>query len=526
MTIDGTKPTARHAASEATHLHEVLATEIAIGGPSAAAEELVSERGDQLGTRAARGTVITLAGQATQVLLQMTSVVVLARLLSPHDYGLYAIVVTIVGIGEIFRDFGLSSAAIQAKILTDGQRNNLFWLNSAIGCTLALILFLCAPLIGDLFGQPDLVAISRALSLTFVMNGIATQFRANLNRQMRFGMLALSDLVGMVFGVGVGIACAAAGASYWALVGSQLAQVGAVMTMVIVMSRWLPGRPDRSADVRHFLKYGWSFFGAQLVSYASGNVDSMTIALRFGPKPLGIYNRAFALLMSPINQIRIPATTIALPVLSRLQDDDERAGRYLRTGQITLGYTIVAGLTIVIGASKPIVDLFLGSQWHQVVPIMTLLAVAASMQFLSFIGYWAYISRGLTGPLFRYSLISLSITVVCIITGSNWGIVGVAAGYAIAPTLAWPVSLWWLNRTTVVPVGALYRGAARILSMATCGSAAAFLASRSLTGTADILQILAAVGAVLAVYALAGLLVPLIRHDLDEVAGVVRRVFR
>ena len=102
-----------------------------------------------LGRRAARGALVTLTGQAARILIQLTSVVVLARLLDPRDYGVLAMVLAVVGVGEIFRDFGLSSAAVQAKDLTLHQRDNLFWINTAIGVVLAVLVFAAAgPLAG------------------------------------------------------------------------------------------------------------------------------------------------------------------------------------------------------------------------------------------------------------------------------------------------------------------------------------------------------------------------------------------
>jgi O-antigen/teichoic acid export membrane protein len=353
-------------------------------------------RPEQLGRRVARGSVVTLAGQLSQIVLQLTSVIVLARLLSPHDYGLYAMVLVIAGVGEIVRDFGLSSAAVQARTLSRGQRDNLFWINTALGLLLTAVVFAGAPLVAGLFGQHQLVAMTRLLSVIFLVNGVTSQFRADLNRRMRFGAIALGDLAGQVVTVSVAITCAALGARYWALVGSQVASVLTVLAVCAVAARWRPRAPDRSADVRALVRYGRHFVAAQLVNYASNNLDSATIGVRFGARPLGLYNRAFQLVMNPLNQLRTPATTVALPVLSRLQDDRVRADDYVRRGQIVIGYTIVAGLGFAVGAASPLVHLLLGGRWTGVTTIFVLLATAAVFQMLAFVGYWIYLSRGLT----------------------------------------------------------------------------------------------------------------------------------
>jgi O-antigen/teichoic acid export membrane protein len=479
-----------------------------------------------LGSRTARGAFVTLSGQLMQVVLQLASVVILARLLTPHDYGLYATVLVIVGVGEIFREFGLSSAAIQAAMLTRFQRDNLFWVNSGIGAALTGLTVLAAPGVAAVFHQHALVGITRVLAFTFLINGLATQFRAGLSRRLRFLRLALADLTGQAVGLTVAIVCAALGSGYWALVASQLAQTGTVLILVVVFSGWLPRLPRRGVPMAGFLRYGWNFAATQLVNYVGNNFDSTIIALRIGATPLGLYNRAFQLVMNPLNQFRSPATTVALPVLSRLQNDVARANTYLRRGQIAMGYTIIAGLAIAAGAAGPLVRLALGKQWNQVIPLFVLLAVAGSFQMLAYVGYWAYLSRGLTNELFRYTLVSFALRIVCIGVGSAWGIVGVAAGYAIAHGLEWPLSLWWLRRKTVTPVRELYLGATRITVMATLAGVASFAVTRALDGWPTVAVLALAGLAGLAVYALAAGLHKQIRADIADVLDVAARVVR
>ena len=145
-----------------------------------------SAGGAGLAGSASRGALVTLAGQAVRVVIQLAGIVVLARLLGPSDYGLVAMVTVIIGVGEVFRDFGLSSAAIQAKILTPAQKDNLFWINGGIGLLLTLLVCALASPIADFYGDPRLQPLSYALSLTFLLNGLSTQFRADLSRHLRF----------------------------------------------------------------------------------------------------------------------------------------------------------------------------------------------------------------------------------------------------------------------------------------------------------------------------------------------------
>lgn len=488
--------------------------------PVKAAEEPTG----RLGARAARGAAVTLGAQGGKVLVQVASVVVLARLLSPHDYGLIAMVVAIIGIGELVRDFGLSSAAIQAPTLSKKQRDNLFWINTGIGVGLAIVVYLGAGLLAQVYKQDELIPIAHALSLIFVLNGLATQYRADLVRRLKFTRLAIADISAPAIALVLAIIAGLLGWGVWALVIQQLTQAFVLLVIVAVSAHWIPGLPKRHAELGPLLRFGGNLLATQLVGYISNNVDSVVIGVRFGTTALGFYSRAFQLLMTPLNQVRIPLTTVALPVLSRLTAQARRFNEYISQGQLALGYTLVAGLGLVAGASEPITAIFLGEQWLSVAPILRLLAIAGIFQTLAFVGYWVYVSRGLTGDLFRYTLLSSAIKVVCILVGSQWGVVGVAAGYAIAPALSWPISLWWLSRRTEVPTRRLYGGAGRILTFVIASGGAASLVSFLLDPWGSWAQLGGAVLTTAIVYGLAALAVPPIRRDFVMVIRLIRLI--
>src|SRR5690606_8473966 len=301
------------------------------------------------------------------------------------------------GIGTILRDFGLSSAAIQAKRLSDRQRDILWWINSGIGLVLAIVVYFAAPLVALLYSEPALEPIARALAVTFLLNGMATQYRADLVRRMRFGPLAVIEVVVPAAALLGAIVAAMAGWGYWALVAQQVLQAVVFLVLLAAVARWLPGLPRRGTPMRGLLRFGWNLVATQLVNYAGNNLDSVIIGIRFGAVDLGIYNRGYQLLMVPLTQLRTPSTTVALPVLSRLNGDEQRYGAFLLRGQLALSWTLIAGLSIVVGAAEPLTLLFLGEPWLAAAPILALLAVAGILQTLSYVGYWVYLSRGLTG---------------------------------------------------------------------------------------------------------------------------------
>jgi O-antigen/teichoic acid export membrane protein len=493
--------------------------EVITAAPGTPTPQLDPERSrpaarQELGRTAARGAGVTLAGQALRILLQLSSVVVLARLLSPRDYGLMAVGLVVVGIGEVVRDLGLSTAAIRAPELTSRQRDGLFWVNSCAGVILAAAVVGAAEPIAAAFDQPQLVPITRMLALTFVLNGLAAQYRAGLTRDLRFAALAGSDLLAQAVALLVAVAAAASGAGYWSLVAQQLSQGAVALVSAVALARWTPGRPRRGSGLRPLLRFGGHLTGTQVAYYLGNNLDNLALGLWAGPADLGIYNRGFQLLMSPLNQLRSPATVVAVPVLARMQDDLVRSGEYLRRSQLALGFTLVAGMALGAGSAGPLVDFLLGERWHLVAPVLALLAVAGSAQTLAFVGSWVYLSRGLSGALLRYTVLTLALKAVCIAVGSGFGVIGVAAGYASAALLEWPLSLWWLSRITVLPVRQLLHGALRITGCAV----AAGMATQFCSSWPSIARLAVGLTAGLATYGLAAL-IPAIRADLLGVAA-------
>lgn len=478
-----------------------------------------------LGRRAVRGAAVTMGAQVSRILIQMASVIILARLISPGEYGLIAMVMAIVGVADIFRDFGLSSAAIQARSLSREQQVNLFWVNTALGLVLGLVAVAASPLVALLYGRTELTAITMALAVNFLLNGMATQYRADLNRTMRFRKLALADVVAPLAALGVAIGMALGGFGYWALVGQQLTQVGVMLVLVVIGAGWLPGWWRRGVSVRPFMSFGWKLAGSQLVGYVGNNVDTVVLGLRVGDVGLGLYNRSYQLIMTPLGQIRGPLNTVAIPVLSRIQDDDARFQSYVARGQMVLGYSLVAGLFLVAGVAGPLVAVLLGPTWTPATDVMRLLAIGAGFQTLSYVGYWVYVTKGIVDHLLGYTVFATAVRVVLVLTGSAFGLVGVAAAMAVVPVLLWPVSIWWLSRRASIPVRQLWLGGVRVAVFALAVGLAAHGGVLAAAAGGQVVQLVAGLGAGVLTYAILAL-IPLFGRDLRSVLDLATNLRR
>lgn len=470
-----------------------------------------------LGSHAARGAKVLMLGQGVRIAVQLVSVVVLARLLDPSAYGLFALALAVVSFGEVFRDFGLSTAAIQAVSVSRDQQSNLFWLNLGIGILLTAACVIFAPLLGIASGHSQSTELLRLMAGTFILNGAASQYRADLNRALRFEALVVSDVGGPIVGVCLGVGAALAGWGVWSLAVQQIGGVLTTTVLAAVMAGWLPRMPNRRGDVRPMMSFGLGMVGTQLVGYFNNYVDTLTIGLRLGPAQLGVYDRAYQVLMKTVNQFRNPSMSVALPVLARLEPGTAEADRMLLRGQVALGYTIVPGAALAAGAASPVVALALGPQWTASVPVFAVLAVAGGLQTVGFVSAWVYVSRGLTSKLFLYSAISLALRAAFVLAGSHWGIVGVAIGYATAPAVGIPLGYALLGRWTPLPVRGLLMGAVRIIGCATLAGLVTLLTQRALADWPAALQLVACSGAALMVYVALAVVARPVRGDVFAV---------
>lgn len=402
--------------------------------------------------KSVRGGTVTLVTQGITIGIQLTSTVVLARLLSPDDYGVMAMVMAIVSFAGLFRDLGLSSAAIQKKDLTNAQQSNLFWLNVAMGTLLTILVAAASPLVVMFYGKPELLWVTVALSFSFLIGSFGTQHGAMLVRNMQFGRNAVAGISGALVGLAVSITLAFQGWSYWSLVWGNLS--GSLITTVLffILSPFRPGLMVKGTGIRDMLKFGANVTAFDFVNYFNRNLDNILVGRVWGATALGVYSRAYSLLLMPINAIRSPIMAVAFPALSSLQSRPSDYRSYYRSILIALSSLSVPFMGFIILAAEPIVAIVLGERWAAVAPILRAMGVAGLIQpCVSTVGT---ISLSL-GNGKRYFLLGTIHTIISVIgfgVGVLWGPIGVAVSYAISNAISAPILLIWSFKDTPISV--------------------------------------------------------------------------
>lgn len=414
----------------------------------AASEAVSSADNSDLRQRAVHGAVAVGLAQVVKFATQLLSVVILARLLAPADFGLFAMIMPLAAFVMMVQDIGLSQAVVASPNLTRGQTSAMFWINAVLSLALAVLFAVSAPLIAAFFGEPRLVAPALALAGSVLVSGLATQHFARLTKQLRFGTIALIDIASTLLGFAAAVAIAWFAPSIWALVASVLVGMGVGLIGAWVTARWLPGRPARFAEVRDLLRLGAGLSTFTLTNFFARNLDNVMIGRWAGAVQLGFYDRAYKLLLFPLQQINNPIGRVMVPVLSRLADEPHRYRHaYRRTIRLMLMITL-PGVAFMLVFAEPLIVTLMGPRWQPAGAIFTWLAVAALHQPMSATFGWLFISQRRGGEFGRWGVFNMVTSVMAFAIGLPWGAIGVAAAYAISDVLIrMPVIWWWVGRS-------------------------------------------------------------------------------
>jgi PST family polysaccharide transporter len=375
-----------------------------------------------------------------------------------------------------------------------------------------------APVLAWLYGEPRVALIALVVAGTFLFSGLMVQHDALLRRQMRFVSLTVRDIAASVVGVAVAIVMAWRGAGYWALVALPAANGLTRMVLSWFLSRWRPGLPRWSPEIRSMVGFGGHLVGSNFLAYVDRNADNVLLGWYWGTRSLGLYSRAYALLMLPLNQINAPVAAVAVPAFSRIHDDPERFARYyLRTMNLIMWISApLIGFLFI--AAEPVITVVLGGQWREAAPVFQLLAISALIQPLYNSVGWIFISRGRADRLFKMGICICPVVVGSFLVGLPFGIKGVALCYSVAMLIMFPFVFLFTFRGTQITIRGFGRALMWPISLCLAAVSAAALAVYLVAPQGNLLWILVDALVFAIVYALSLLLIRSVREEVQSLA--------
>jgi PST family polysaccharide transporter len=383
-------------------------------------------------SRAVRGAMATTSSQAIKIVVQFVSVVSLARLLTPRDFGVFAMVTPIIGFSTMFQDFGLSQALVTSPNLSQEQAAGMFRMNMALSSVIALFLAILAPAVGYFYGEPIVVWITIAMAAQIVVAGATVSHTALLSRGMKFHKLALIDIAKTIGGFGAAIGVALIYPSPWALASQTIGAAFIGLILAWTMTGWRPVGRTSFESLKPMLRFGAGMTTFNLSNYLSRNADNVMIGWAHGAVQLGLYDRAYKLLLYPLQQINSPIANVMIPILSRIADEPARyRAAYKRTLRQTLLVT-TPGMAFLICAAPVLITTLMGERWAPAIPIFQWLGIAGLHQTISNTFGWLFVSQRRTTEYAKFGLFSTATCLAAFAAGLPWGAAGVAAAYAIS----------------------------------------------------------------------------------------------
>jgi PST family polysaccharide transporter len=429
----------------------------------------IAERVDAqspLAAHAARGFASIVSGRLVSQAAQFLASIILARLLLPSAYGLVAITWTLTGFASLFSDLGLSAALVQSPRMTERDAATAFVINGISGLALTLIVIALRHPLASLLGQPRVAPLLAFSSLSFTLSLTVVPF-AILERQMQFGKVAAIDVVASTVGLSVSIICAALGVGAASLVIGPLISAAISSVAGLALARWIPKAWPSWACARRLLGFGGHLTGFNVLAYWARNADNLLLGRFAGTTELGLYNRAYMLMLMPLTQVGGVLGRVLLPLFANMQDDHARLRRaMIRVAGTTslLVFPVLLGLAAV---AHNFVLVAFGPHWRGAIPLIVILAIAGMPQVFGILSAQVCQAVGEPRLLSTWGAVWNLTSIVAIVAGLHWGAEGVAIALAVRGWIVIPIEMMPARKTIGVGAAQVIGAGARPFAAAT-----------------------------------------------------------
>lgn len=412
---------------------------------------------NQLKQKTFRGFKWSFVNQVGNQFLNLAFSIYLARLLSPQEYGLIAMITVFTGFGAVLMDFGFGNALIYKDKPSHLDWSSVLWINFAMGLSLTAILFLFSPNLAEFYGEAQLESLSQVLSCFFVLSSLSLVPKAKLRRNLDFRSIALSNVLAILVSGTIGVYLAYTGYGVWSLIVQRISHAGILMLGYFITIRWLPSLVFSIKSIKSIFSYSIFQFGTGFIGYWSRNLDNLLIGKFASTAELGVYNRAYSFLMMPINTISKLLTTVMMPSISRIRNDKEKVSHnFIRVARL-LCFIVSPIMALLFLGSKEITLLVFGPKWLGIVPFLKLFSLLGLYQSILSLNGPIYYALGRTRLDFKINLFTQTVNLLAIIIGVQWGAFGVVIGLYIGSVINFYPVNHYILKSINLSVSAYYK---------------------------------------------------------------------
>jgi O-antigen/teichoic acid export membrane protein len=396
-----------------------------------------------------RNAGVTIFAQGCVFAIQLLGAIILARILTPTDFGLVTMVTTFSLLLASFGLAGLTEAVLQTEKINHSLVSNLFWINIGGGLLLSVAFGAAGSLLARFYGNPLITNVAIGFSLAIFFSVAPVVHLSLLKRAMRFGATSVNDIVGRVAYVLTAICFACLGWRYWALVAGAIVQPIVICAGAWILCPWLPGLPRQVRGTGKMVRYAINVYGRFSLNYGTGNTDNLLVGWRFGAQALGAYKKAFDLFVLPSGQLLAPIIAVVVTTLSRMNKDMDQYKRYFLKGLglvAFVGMAAGADLTLI---GPDLVRVLLGPKWGESGRIFRYFAPGIGIMLVYQTQCWIHLSIGTAGRWLRWTVIELTVTVMLFLLALRWGPVGIAGAWTGSFCIMALPAFWYAGK----PIG-------------------------------------------------------------------------
>ena len=487
-----------------------------------------------LGRRAGNASIIVLAIAALKVVQQIASVAIIARLVPPAEYGIYAMALPAVMVAMALSNFGLPQAIMQHEKMTHAHASVLFWLNLGFAVVVTGLMMALAGPAAAYYGEPKVRPVFMVVSLSLVFSAASSQYVAILRRTLQIQATEVLTLAAEVLGLVVAVIAAVLGMSYWSLVLQQIITPFLKTLTMAVRTRWLPSSPRhlRFSDAAGSISFGGFVAGFSILNRLTEYAGTVIAGALFSAADTGLFYRARNLSSIPPQRVMTPLSTVFVPTMSRLQDDP-RALEAMFTRLISRSNLILLPVAVLMAAgAAPLVTLLMGEDWSAAAPLMLWMSIFAFREAGSSGLQFVMIACGHSRPLFVYSLFRLGLVAAVMYLAAGAGMAAMTKAYMLAELfVTLPLMVLVTDRTT--PIKAMLFVRACVLDMLFAAGltlALIWFVAPLVASQPAAIQLAVIAAAIVPAYALRIGLSPALRRDvlrvLSSVFGKLRSLLR
>ncbi len=408
------------------------------------------------------GIAWSVVSKGGQQVLSLVLTVVLARLLTPEEFGLVAMVTVVTGFASLFAELGFGAALIQKQGIKEVHRSSVFWTNLAAGLALTGAFILAAPLIADFYDEPLLRLLTIVLAFNFTINALNIVQYMLMRKALDYRALAIMHIAATALSGVVAISMALTGWGVWCLVAQYVVERTTATALLWIMSDWRPRFLFDWGAMKELMRFSLSVLGDRTLNYWTRRLDNLLIGWKLGSEPLGLYSRAYALLLFPLANVTRVVMEVMFPSFTMIQDDPGRVKRiYLRVLRVVALFTFPMTVGLCVTAYPFVLTVF-GPQWIGMVPIVRVLSLVAMIESVSKTIEAVYLSQGRAGLWFKVGIFTKVSAILGIVIGLQWGVVGVAVGYGVAALINVFPSLYFLRSIINIRFREVFGGLSKV----------------------------------------------------------------